>query len=127
MALALGTRLPSMAAGAITVVAFALGWFAGVLGGIANAFDARALVSATEAVRVVMPTDALWRGVVYGLEPPLLDMLAGGRFGKRARRQPVLRDLATAAARSPVVDHLDRIVLERGSGRSGGGSCSEPA
>ena len=32
LALALGTRLPAMAAGAITVVLFGLGWFAGVLG-----------------------------------------------------------------------------------------------
>ncbi len=88
LALALGTRLPSMAAGAITVVVFALAWFAGVLGGIASAFDATGLTAATEALRIVMPTDALWRGVVYGLEPPLIDMIVGGRFGNALDANP---------------------------------------
>jgi ABC-2 type transport system permease protein len=88
LALALGTRLPSMAAGAITVVVFALAWFAGVLGGVASAFDATALAAATDALRVVMPTDALWRGVVYGLEPPLVDLIAAGRFGNAVNANP---------------------------------------
>jgi ABC-type transport system involved in multi-copper enzyme maturation permease subunit len=88
LALALGTRLPSMAAGAITVVVFALAWFAGVLGGVASALDARALTAATDALRVIMPTDALWRGVVYGLEPPLVDLIVAGRFGNAVNANP---------------------------------------
>jgi ABC-type transport system involved in multi-copper enzyme maturation permease subunit len=72
LALALGTRLPSIASGAITVVLFGLGWFAGVLGNVAVAFDAKPLADATDLVRVILPTDGLWRGVVYGLEPPLV-------------------------------------------------------
>ncbi len=100
LALALGTRLPSMAAGAITVVAFALGWFAGVLGGIASAFNVTGLTSATEAVRVIMPTDALWRGVVYGLEPPLVEMILAGRVGNALDANPFY---ATAPPPLPVV------------------------
>ncbi|HEX5827949.1 MAG TPA: ABC transporter permease subunit [Candidatus Limnocylindrales bacterium] len=79
LALALGTRLPAMAAGAITVVLFGLGWFAGVLGNIAVAFDADALQGAAAWLRVLLPTDGLWRGVIYGLEPPLVLLLAAGR------------------------------------------------
>ena len=79
LALALGTRLPSVAAGAIAVVAFGLAWFAGVLGGVAEAFDATGLSGATELMRVIIPTDGLWRGVVFGLEPPLAVLLALGR------------------------------------------------
>jgi ABC-type transport system involved in multi-copper enzyme maturation permease subunit len=79
LALTLGTRLPSIAAGAITVVLFGLGWFAGVLGSIAIAFEATALSGASEVLRVLLPTDGLWRGVIYGLEPPIVLLLAAGR------------------------------------------------
>jgi ABC-type transport system involved in multi-copper enzyme maturation permease subunit len=78
LALALGSRLPSIAAGAITVVLFGLGWFVGVLGSVAVAFDATPLANAADALRVLLPTDGLWRGVVYGLEPPLVMLLAAG-------------------------------------------------
>ena len=37
LALALGTRLPAIAAGAVTVVLFGVGWFVGVLGSVAIA------------------------------------------------------------------------------------------
>jgi hypothetical protein len=79
LALSLGTRLPGIAAGAVTVVLFGLGWFAGVLGSIAIVFDAEPLARAADVVRVLIPTDGLWRGVVYGLEPPLVLLIAAGR------------------------------------------------
>ena len=78
LALALGTRLPGIAAGAITVVLFGLGWFAGVLGNIAVAFDATAIRGTSDGLRYLLPTDGLWRGVVYGLEPPAVILLAAG-------------------------------------------------
>lgn len=79
LALALGTRLPGIAAGAISVVVFGLAWFAGVLGAVARAFDADPLAAATDMFRVLVPTDGLWRGVIYGLEPPLVVLMAAGR------------------------------------------------
>ena len=79
VALMLGTRLASVAAGAISVVLFALSWFAGVLGALAASLDVPTLRTWTDAVRLVMPTDVLWRGVVYGLEPPLVVLLSQGR------------------------------------------------
>jgi len=79
LALALGTRLPAIAAGAITVVLFGLGWFVGVLGSLAVAFNADALAQTADYVRVLIPTDGLWRGVVYGLEPPLVLFISAGR------------------------------------------------
>jgi ABC-type transport system involved in multi-copper enzyme maturation permease subunit len=78
LALTLGTRLPGMAAGAVTVVLFGLSWFAGVLGSLAVAFDATAMQGASAAMRVILPTDQLWRGVIYGLEPPAVLLLAAG-------------------------------------------------
>ena len=65
----LSTRLPPIAGGAIAVVAFGLAWMAGVLGKIGLAIGTTSLVSVSDAIRVLLPTDALWQGVVYGLEP----------------------------------------------------------
>ncbi len=78
LALALGTRLPGIAAGAISVVLFGLGWFAGVLGGFGEMTDRNPLLVATDVVRVLIPTDGLWRGVIYGLEPPLVVFIGAG-------------------------------------------------
>jgi ABC-2 type transport system permease protein len=79
VALTLGTRLPGIAAGAITVVLFGVGWFVGVLGNLSVAFSAPSLQAIAEAGRILLPTDGLWRGVIYGLEPPLVLLMSVGR------------------------------------------------
>jgi ABC-type transport system involved in multi-copper enzyme maturation permease subunit len=86
-ALLLSTRLPSMAAGAICVVVFGLAWMAGVFAGIGRVFGADALVSVARESRWLFPTDGLWRGVIYGLEPPLV-ILGSGRLGAAADANP---------------------------------------
>jgi ABC-2 type transport system permease protein len=78
IALLLGTRLPAIAAGAVCVVLFGLAWMAGVFSGVARAFDADALAAISEATRWLFPSDGLWRGVIYGLEPPLVQIVASG-------------------------------------------------
>jgi ABC-type transport system involved in multi-copper enzyme maturation permease subunit len=88
LALALGTRLPGMAAGAITVVLFGLGWFAGVLGNLATVLDAETLAIGSGWLRILIPTDVLWRGVIYGLEPPLVLLLASGEFSQAMEASP---------------------------------------
>jgi ABC-type transport system involved in multi-copper enzyme maturation permease subunit len=54
---------------AIAVVAYGLAWMAGVLGKIGLAIGTTSLITVSDAVRYILPTDALWQGVVYGLEP----------------------------------------------------------
>jgi ABC-type transport system involved in multi-copper enzyme maturation permease subunit len=88
VALALGTRLPSIAAGAVTVVLFGLGWFAGVLGNVAVAFGAAPLAGVGNAARVLLPSDGLWRGVIYGLEPPVVMLVAAGRNASAMQANP---------------------------------------
>ena len=83
-AVLLSTRLPAIAAGAICVVLFGLGWMAGVFAVIGRFFDAAPLVSAAEASRWLLPSDGLWRGTIYGLEPPAVVLLALGRAGPAA-------------------------------------------
>jgi ABC-type transport system involved in multi-copper enzyme maturation permease subunit len=88
VALLLSTRLPAIAAGAICVVLFGLGWMAGVFAGISRAFDAGPLVAVAEASRWLLPTDGLWRGTIYGLEPPAVVLVALGRGGPAAQANP---------------------------------------
>jgi hypothetical protein len=72
LALLLGTRLPAIAAGAVCVVLFGLGWMAGVFAGVGRVFDAVALVAVAEASRWLFPSDGLWRGTIYALEPSIV-------------------------------------------------------
>lgn len=80
----LSTRLPPIAGGAIAVVAYGLAWMAGVLGKIGLAIGTTALVSVSDAIRYLLPTDALWQGVVYGLEPAFVINAVGDEFVARS-------------------------------------------
>ena len=88
LTLALGSVLPSIAAGAIAVVGFGLGWMAGVMAGVAAAFGVQLLGQVAEISRWAFPSDGLWRGVIYGLEPPLVVMLASGNLPRFADANP---------------------------------------
>ena len=79
----LSTRLAPIAGGAIAVVAYGLAWVAGVLGKIGQALDSPPLVNLSDASRYLLPTDAMWQGVVYGLEPSFVINNAGGEFVAR--------------------------------------------
>ncbi|MFL5679596.1 MAG: ABC transporter permease [Chloroflexota bacterium] len=87
LAVALSTRLPSMASGAISVVVFGLAWMAGVFAGIGRLFEVEVIVTVARASRWIFPTDALWRGVVYALEPPLV-IFGAGSAGRAAEANP---------------------------------------
>ena len=80
----LSTRLPPIAGGAIAVVAYGLAWMAGVLGRIGLELGTTALVSVSDAIRYLLPTDALWQGVVFGLEPAFVINAVGDEFVARS-------------------------------------------
>jgi ABC-type transport system involved in multi-copper enzyme maturation permease subunit len=88
LGLLLSTRLSAVAAGAVTVVAFGLTWMAGVIGGIARALDAEAVGAGLEAARWLLPVDALWQGVRWGLQPPIAVILASSEFGPALEANP---------------------------------------
>ena len=88
LTMALGSVLPSIAAGAIAVVGFGLGWMAGVMAGIATALGIELLGQIAEVSRWLFPSDGLWRGVIYGLEPPLVLLVAAGEVPELANANP---------------------------------------
>ncbi len=69
LALLLGSRLSAMAAGVVTAAAYFVSWGAGVTGGVGEVLDNRHLERAAAVMHLLVPTDGLWRGAVYFLEP----------------------------------------------------------
>ena len=67
--LLLSTRLSTLAAGVIGVALFGVAWLAGVVGSLGTAFNIRALHTASEISQYLLPTDGLWHGAIYYLEP----------------------------------------------------------
>ena len=69
MALLFSTRLSNITGGVIAVSAFGLAWIAGIVGGFGQAFNNDAVRSVGTISRLLIPTDGLWRGALYSLEP----------------------------------------------------------
>lgn len=80
----LSTRLPAIAGGSIAVVAYGLAWMAGVLGKIGAAMGTTTLVTVSDASRYLLPTDALWQGVVFGLEPSFVINAVNEEFARES-------------------------------------------
>jgi len=83
LTLVLSTRLPSIAGGAIAVVAYGLAWIAGVLGHVGLALGATGLVGVSNLARILLPTDTLWQGVTFGLEPSLVIQTVGQQLASQ--------------------------------------------
>jgi ABC-type transport system involved in multi-copper enzyme maturation permease subunit len=79
----LSTRLPPIGGGAIAVVAFGLAWMAGTIERVGIAIAAENpevdLSFVGDIGRALLPIDGLWRGVIYGLEPPIVIAIAQGQ------------------------------------------------
>jgi ABC-type transport system involved in multi-copper enzyme maturation permease subunit len=82
LALLLSTRLPGMTGGIIGLVAYFVAWVGGILGGVGVAIGNDALRHTGTVIGLLVPTDQLWRGAVYAMEPAsiLAAARAAGRF-----------------------------------------------
>lgn len=94
LALLLSTRLSGMVGGVVALVLFGIAWIGGIVGGIGAAFDNATITHVGTATKLILPTDGLWRGAVYALEPQSL-IAAGSQAGPASAANPFF---ATAAA-----------------------------
>lgn len=69
LVLLLSTRLSALAAGVAGVAAFGIAWLAGVVGALGASFNIAALHTAGEVSQYIVPTDGLWHGAIFYLEP----------------------------------------------------------
>jgi len=95
-ALLLSTRLSGMVGGVIALVLFGIAWIGGIVGGIGAAFDNAGIMHVGTATKLILPTDGLWRGAVYALEPQTL-VATGAQAGPAAAANPFF-----AAAAAPL-------------------------
>ncbi|MBV9662028.1 MAG: ABC transporter permease [Acidimicrobiales bacterium] len=81
LALLLSTRLSSLAAGVIGIALFGAAWLAGVVGSLGSTFNINAMRTIGSVSRYVLPTDGLWHGAIYHLEPTsmMAERLSEGR------------------------------------------------
>jgi ABC-type transport system involved in multi-copper enzyme maturation permease subunit len=83
LALLLRTRLAPMTGGVIALVLFFVAWIGGIALAIGQGFANDTIINIGVGSRLLIPTDGLWHGAIFYLEPS--DFLAAARLGGRAR------------------------------------------
>lgn len=78
LALLFSTRLAPMTAGIIALVLFGLGWMGGIAQGVGVALENETVRNVGVVMNTLLPTDGLWRGALYNLEPSILIETMGG-------------------------------------------------
>jgi ABC-type transport system involved in multi-copper enzyme maturation permease subunit len=69
LTLFLSTRLAGMTAGIVPLVCYFMAWIGGIVGGAGQALANSTLIAIGTATNLLLPTDVLWRGAVYAMEP----------------------------------------------------------
>jgi ABC-type transport system involved in multi-copper enzyme maturation permease subunit len=83
LALLFSTRLAPMTGGVIALVLFFVAWVGGIALAIGQAFGNDTITNIGLGSRLLIPTDGLWHGAIFYLEPS--DILAAARAAGRAR------------------------------------------
>ncbi|TMF61808.1 MAG: ABC transporter permease, partial [Chloroflexi bacterium] len=58
-----------MTGGVIALVLFFVGWIGGIALGIGQAFQNSTIINIGVGSRLLIPTDGLWHGAIFYLEP----------------------------------------------------------
>ena len=84
LGLVLSTRLSGITAGVVALVAWLMGWIAGVVGDIGTGLQNQALENVGVISHLLLPSDGLWRGAIFAMEPDTLiaALKAAGTFGR---------------------------------------------
>jgi ABC-type transport system involved in multi-copper enzyme maturation permease subunit len=84
LGLLLSTRLSGITGGVIALVAWLMGWIGGVVGDIGVGLQNQAVADIGIFSRLLLPTDGLWRGAVYAMEPDavLATLRGAGTIGR---------------------------------------------
>jgi ABC-type transport system involved in multi-copper enzyme maturation permease subunit len=94
IALCLGTRLPAVGSGILAVALFGVAWVDGFAVSLGQAFQNSAMLGIAHAIALALPSDVLWRGTVFELQP---DALLGGSGGTNPFLVPAPPELAFLA------------------------------
>ncbi|HEY8740525.1 MAG TPA: ABC transporter permease [Candidatus Dormibacteraeota bacterium] len=90
LALLISTRLSGMTAGVVALGIFGLAWFGGIAAAVGEAFNNSTITTVGYVTKLILPTDAFWRGAVYALQPAAEIALfrSAGSAGRAASASP---------------------------------------
>jgi ABC-type transport system involved in multi-copper enzyme maturation permease subunit len=69
LALALSTRLAGMVGGVVALILWGVAWIGGIVGGVGLVLNNATATHIGTATRLILPSDGMWRGAVWALEP----------------------------------------------------------
>jgi ABC-type transport system involved in multi-copper enzyme maturation permease subunit len=78
LTLCLSVRLSGITAGVIALMLFFITWIAGVAGAVGTVLSNGPIEATGTISRMLLPSDGLWRGAVFNLEPATLVAVASG-------------------------------------------------
>jgi len=87
LTLAFSTRIAGMVGGVIAAILFGIVWMGGIVGGVGAAFGNETITHVGTATKLILPTDGLWRGAVWSLEPAVV-LAAQTALGPAAAANP---------------------------------------
>jgi ABC-type transport system involved in multi-copper enzyme maturation permease subunit len=92
LALLISTRLSGMTGGVIALGAYGISWLGGIAGAVGAAFQNSTITHIGTTTQLLLPTDGLWRGAVYSMEPAAIITIAraAGAAGRAASANPFL-------------------------------------
>jgi ABC-type transport system involved in multi-copper enzyme maturation permease subunit len=84
LGLLMSTRLSGITGGVIALVAWLMGWIGGIVGDIGTGLQNTAVENVGIISHLVLPTDGLWRGAIYAMEPDVMiaQLRAAGTIGR---------------------------------------------
>ena len=85
--LMLSTRVAGMVGGVIAAILFGIAWMGGIVGGVGAAFNNATITHVGTATKLILPTDGLWRGAVWSLEPSIV-ITAQSQLGPAVAANP---------------------------------------
>jgi ABC-type transport system involved in multi-copper enzyme maturation permease subunit len=95
LAMLFSTRLSAITGGIIALVLFGASWLGGITGQIGAAFHNQAIENVGTISSLILPTDGLWRGAIYNLEPVALIAIQDAA-GREASANPFFVTTAPA-------------------------------
>jgi ABC-type transport system involved in multi-copper enzyme maturation permease subunit len=84
LGLLMSTRLSGITGGVIALVAWLMGWIGGIVGDIGTGLQNTAIENVGIISHLILPTDGLWRGAIYAMEPDVMiaQLRAAGTIGR---------------------------------------------
>jgi len=78
LTLCLSVRLSGITAGVVALMLFFITWIAGVAGAVGTVLGNGPIEAVGNVSRLLLPSDGLWRGAIFNLEPEAVVAVAAG-------------------------------------------------